>query len=80
MNPEGALDYSTEFAAEDEAIERIIHDLSDDRRHIPKEEINDVAEKLHQPGTAVIEGEGYRIHRDPVKVFDIDWKEEQDAA
>ncbi len=71
--PEEELDLSREFETEDAAIDRITDDL---RRHeIPIPEVDTVTAQLKSSGMTRIDRPRYTITRDPVKYFDIDWKE-----
>jgi len=72
MSPEAEMqDYSEIFGYEDARLDEIARELADTPYRRPSSEINDVVEKLQHSGSASVEGEGYRVIRDPNLFFRV---------
>lgn len=73
MRAELEHDLTDEFAAEDEAVNRVIRDLQ--AHNASTEEVREVLQKIHQTSTAIIETPTFRVLRDPDERWRIDWKQ-----
>ncbi len=72
MSIEVAHDLTSEFTAEDEAIERVVSELQ--AHDASADDVRYVLTEIHKTGTTIIETTRFRIRRDPDEYFHLDWK------